>query len=65
MIEQFKVEGMSCQHCVMAIKKELNRLEAKDYKVEIGLVEIDPEKNHLTKEQIKRAIENAGYKVVE
>lgn len=65
MIEQFKVEGMSCQHCVMAVKKELNRLEAKDYKVEIGLVEIDPEKNHLTKEQIKRAIENAGYKVVE
>ncbi|MGQ9848067.1 MAG: heavy-metal-associated domain-containing protein [Bacteroidales bacterium] len=65
MIEQLKVEGMSCQHCVMAIKKELNRLEAKDYKVEIGLVEIDPEKNHLTNEQIKQAIENAGYKVVE
>ncbi|MGQ9644240.1 MAG: heavy-metal-associated domain-containing protein [Ignavibacterium sp.] len=65
MIEQLKVEGMSCQHCVMAIKKELNRLEAKDYKVEIGLVEIDPEKNHLTNEQIKRAIENAGYKLVE
>lgn len=65
MIEQFKVEGMSCQHCVMAVKKELNRLEAKDYKVEIGLVEIDLGKNHLTKEQIKRAIENAGYKVVE
>lgn len=65
MIEQFKVEGMSCQHCVMAVKKELNRLEAKDYKVEIGLVEIDLEKNHLTKEQIKRAIENAGYKLVE
>lgn len=65
MIEQFKVEGMSCQHCVMAVKKELNRLEAKDCKVEIGLVEIDLEKNHLTKEQIKRAIENAGYKLVE
>lgn len=65
MIEKFNVEGMSCQHCVMAIKKELNRLEAKDYKVEIGLVEIDLEKNHLTKEQIKRAIENAGYKLVE
>lgn len=65
MIEKFNVEGMSCQHCVIAIKKELNRLEAKDYKVEIGLVEIDLEKNHLTKEKIKRAIENAGYKVVE
>ncbi|MEJ5261210.1 MAG: cation transporter [Ignavibacterium sp.] len=65
MIEQIKVEGMSCQHCVMAVKKELNKLEATDYKVEIGLVEIDPEKNKLTKEQIKQAIEKAGYRVVE
>lgn len=65
MVEQIKVEGMSCQHCVMAIKKELNKLEANDYKVEIGLVEIDPEKNKLTKEQIKQAIEKAGYRVVE
>lgn len=65
MIEQFKVEGMSCQHCVMAVKKELNKLEAKDYKVEIGLVEIDLQKNNLTREQIKQAIEKAGYIVVE
>lgn len=65
MVEQIKVEGMSCQHCVMAVKKELNKLEANDYKVEIGLVEIDPKKNNLTKEQIKQAIEKAGYKVVE
>lgn len=65
MVEQIKVEGMSCQHCVMAVKKELNKLEATDYKVEIGLVEIDPEKNKLTKEQIKQAIEKAGYRVVE
>lgn len=63
MIIQFKVEGMSCHHCVMAVQKELNKLNAKDYKVEIGLVEIDPEKNNLTKEQIKKAIESAGYLV--
>uniref|UniRef100_A0A832G7C5 Copper chaperone n=1 Tax=Ignavibacterium album TaxID=591197 RepID=A0A832G7C5_9BACT len=65
MIEQFKVEGMACQHCVMAVKKELNKLEAKDYKVEIGLVEIDLQKNNLTREQVKQAIEKAGYMVVE
>ncbi|AFH49924.1 Hypothetical protein IALB_2221 [Ignavibacterium album JCM 16511] len=65
MIIQFKVEGMSCQHCVMAVQKELNKLNAKDFKVEIGLVEIDPEKNNLSKEQIKQAIEKAGYIVVE
>jgi hypothetical protein len=49
----------------MAIQKELNKLDAKDFKVEIGLVEIDPEKNNLSKEQIKQAIEKAGYIVVE
>jgi len=65
MIEQFKVEGMSCQHCVMAVIKELNKLEAKDYKVEIGLVEVDLQKNNLTREQIEQAIEKAGYIVVE
>lgn len=65
MIEQFKVEGMACQHCVMAVKKELNKLKAKDYKVEIGLVEIDLQKNNLTREQVKQAIEKAGYMVVE
>ncbi|MCX8104641.1 MAG: cation transporter [Ignavibacterium album] len=62
---QIKVEGMSCHHCVMAVQKELNKINAKDFKVEIGLVEIDPEKNNLTKEQIKHAIEKAGYIVVE
>jgi copper chaperone CopZ len=49
----------------MAVKKELNKLEAKDYKVEIGLVEVDLQKNNLTREQIKQAIEKAGYIVVE
>ncbi|MFN3872018.1 MAG: heavy-metal-associated domain-containing protein [Ignavibacterium sp.] len=62
---QIKVEGMSCQHCVMAIQKELSKLNAKDFKVEIGLVEIDPEKNNLSEEQIKQAIEKAGYIVIE
>lgn len=60
-----KVEGMSCHHCVMAVQKELNKINAKEFKVEIGLVEIDPEKNNLSEEQIKQAIEKAGYIVIE
>lgn len=62
---QFKVEGMTCQHCIMAVQKELNKLNAKDYVVKIGFVEIDTDKNNLSKEQIKQAIEKAGYTVVE
>ncbi len=62
---QIKVEGMSCHHCVLAVQKELNKINAKDFRIEIGLVEIDPEKNNLTYKQIKEAIENAGYIVIE
>ncbi len=62
---QIKVEGMSCHHCVLAVQKELNKINAKDSRIEIGLVEIDPEKNNLTYKQIKEAIEKAGYIVIE
>ncbi len=51
---QFKVKGMSCQHCVMAVQKELNKLNAKDFKVEIGLVEIDPEKTIYRRNKLNR-----------
>lgn len=60
----FKVEGMSCDHCVMAIKKELNKVNVSDYKVEIGTVVVDTDKNNLSSEVIVKAIEAAGYKVI-
>ncbi len=60
----FKIEGMSCGHCVMAVKKELNKVNAQDYKVEIGTVVVDTDKNNLSSEVIVKAIENAGYKVI-
>lgn len=65
MKKQFIVEGMTCQHCVMAVQKELNRINANDFKVEIGLVELDIEQNNLTEEQVKQAIEKAGYSVLQ
>lgn len=59
----FKVEGMSCGHCVMAVKKELNKLNLKQYNVEIGKVVIDTD-NNITSEKVISAIESAGYKVI-
>jgi copper chaperone len=64
MEQTFKVEGMSCGHCVMSVKKELNKLNLTDFKVEIGTVFIDTEKNNTTSEKVVKAIEDAGYKVV-
>lgn len=64
MEQTFKVEGMSCGHCVMAVKKELNKANITEFKVEIGTVLIDAEKNNTTSEKVIKAIEDAGYKVV-
>ena len=59
-----KVEGMSCMHCVGRVKKAieaLNGIHALD--VQIGLVKVSFDKNKLRKEDIEKAITNAGYKV--
>ncbi|MFO7525931.1 MAG: heavy-metal-associated domain-containing protein [Ignavibacteriaceae bacterium] len=60
----FRVEGMSCAHCVMAVKKELNKANILDYNVEIGSVKIENSNNDTDPEVVKNAIEAAGYKVI-
>jgi copper chaperone len=63
----FSVEGMSCQHCAMSVKKALSALPG------IGTVLVDLEKKSVKVtyegtldlvERMKKAIEGAGYKVV-
>lgn len=59
-----KVEGMSCQHCVMRIKKALDALKGiQDSDVQIGLVKVKFDEKNVKKEDIEKAITNAGYKV--
>ncbi|NLB51389.1 MAG: copper chaperone CopZ [Syntrophomonadaceae bacterium] len=61
------VEGMSCMHCVNAVKKSVESLPGIS-KVDVDLngkkvqVEFDPEKVDL--EKIKEMVEDAGYDVV-
>ena len=64
MLKEFNVDGKGCGHCVIAIEKELDKLDIQSMKVEIGnlKVEYDPEKTN--EERIIIAIEDAGYKVV-
>ncbi len=60
------VKGMSCQHCVMSVKKALSRLDG------VQNVEVDLQKQEvhfdtmkpLPMNQIEKAIEDAGYEVV-
>lgn len=60
-----KVEGMSCQHCVMRVKKaidSLNGIVSSD--VQIGLVNVKFDDSKVDIETIEKAITGAGYRVV-
>ena len=60
-----KVKGMSCQHCVMSVKKALGRLDG------IQNVEVDLQKEEVHFEntkgisapRIEKAIQDAGFEV--
>lgn len=60
----FKIDGMSCQHCVMAVKKEIQKLDVKNLDVRIGEASVEFDESKVRKENIKKAIEEAGYIVV-
>jgi copper chaperone len=58
------VEGMSCGHCKAAVEGELNKLsgvEAANADVEKGTVEVSYDEAKVTTEDLRDAIEEAGY----
>lgn len=58
------IEGMSCDHCVKRVRKELGKLEGVNViSVEIGKAVI--EGDVLNDEAIREAIDEAGYEVKE
>lgn len=59
-----KIDGMSCQHCVMAVKKEIQKLEIKNLEVKIGEASVEFDEKILSEDDINQAIVNAGYVVV-
>lgn len=61
MNKEFKIEGMSCNHCVMAVQKNLAKLNLKEFKVEIGSAKVEFDENRFNEELIIKAIENAGF----
>ena len=63
MKKTFNVNGMSCGHCVIAVEKELAKLDANSIKVEIGTVEVEYDNEKFSEQNIINAIEEAGYKV--
>lgn len=67
MVSVLKVKGMSCQHCVMSVTKALGKLEG------IQNVQVDLQKGEVrfentksvTSDRIGKAIEEAGYEVIQ
>ena len=59
-----KIDGMSCNHCVMSVEKNLSKLNLKKFKVEIGSAEVEFDESKISEKEIFKAIEEAGYQVV-
>lgn len=62
---ELTIEGMSCNHCVMHVKKELSKvagLVVDD--VQIGKAKVRYEENGVSTERIAEAVRNAGYQLV-
>jgi copper chaperone CopZ len=63
--KELVIEGMSCQHCVMAVKQHLARIPSlvvNDVKVGAASVTFDESKT--TDEKIATAIAEAGYSLI-
>lgn len=64
--KSYTISGMSCQHCVMAVKKELAKLENLDAaEVRVGAADVEYDPARVDEAAIRAAIIEAGYAVVE
>jgi len=61
--KEIKIDGMSCGHCVMAVKKELSKTGLEFFDVKIGSAEVSFDETKVKMETIERAIEEAGFRV--
>ncbi|HCL81466.1 MAG: hypothetical protein A2077_04770 [Nitrospirae bacterium GWC2_46_6] len=60
-----EIEGMSCGHCVMRVKKAIDALSGVSQSdVQVGSAAVKFDESKLKKEDITAAIEKAGYKVI-
>ncbi len=60
-----KIDGMSCQHCVMRVKKAVDGVDGvSSSEVEIGTAKVVFDESKTSEDAIKAAITNAGYKVI-
>ncbi len=62
MKQEITINGMSCGHCVMAVKRELLKLNGVTViDLQIGKAVVVYDETTITKNQIDNAIRTAGY----
>jgi copper chaperone len=64
MKKTIKIDGMSCNHCVKSVEKNLSKLNLREFKVDIGSAEVEFDESKISENEIIIAIEEAGYQVV-
>ena len=66
-MEKIKIKGMSCNHCVMSVTKALGSLPGvKNLKVDLVKGEAAFENTqNISPASLKKAVEDAGYTVVD
>jgi len=66
-MEKIKIQGMSCQHCVMSVTKALGTIPGiKNLKVDLVKGEATFENaQNAPLSAIRKAVEDAGYKLIE
>lgn len=63
----YKVEGMSCAHCKAAVEKELGKvpgIERSLADIDANTVEMRYDENLVAVDDVRDAIERAGYALV-
>ncbi|RPI38272.1 MAG: copper chaperone [Nitrospiraceae bacterium] len=58
------IDGMSCQHCVMRVKRAIEGLAGiSDLSVEIGTANVTFDESKIQQTDIENAVVRAGYKI--
>ena len=57
-----RISGMNCQHCVKAVKEELETIEGLDVQdVQIGSAQVTYAEEMVNRDMIRKAIDEAGF----
>jgi copper chaperone CopZ len=60
---EIRIEGMSCQHCVMSVRESLQKVQGITVKVvRVGAVVFGADDPETALDRVRTAITDAGYK---